>query len=229
VRQLQNVLELHEKAGLPKADLQVIKRGKALEYYSRHYGKVYLDEGKPISVKEALVGIFQLLDEENSTNDVLPPVEAEPFTRQFLRIFEQQTELPRDQMQKYLRGTGISPQEFEELGWCQQQKKVYYLTPPLEIAQTWHGKHRQRLTNDYDQAMILIGACYENSGINANDTLNNPNFRPHPALAALLDWHKDRGVTEEIRQAAVTARRVLHAWERKHSQETTTQLSIFGE
>lgn len=229
VRQLQNVLELHEKVGLPKADLQVIKRGKALEYYSRHYGKVYVDEGKPISVKEALVGIFQLLDEENSTNDVLPPVEAEPFTRQFLRIFEQQTELPRDQMQKYLRGTGISPQEFEERGWCQQQKKVYYLTPPLEITQTWHGKHRQRLTNDYDQAMILIGACYENSGINANDTLNNPNFRPHPALAALLDWHKDRGVTEEIRQAAVTARRVLHAWERKHSQETTTQLSIFGE
>jgi len=229
VRQLQGILELHEQAGLPKADLQVIKRGKALEYYSRHYGKVYLDEGKPISVKEALVGIFQLLDEENSTSDVLPPIEAEPFTRQFLRIFDRQTELPRDQMQKYLRGTGISPQEFEERGWCKQQKKVYYLTSPLEMAQTWHGKHRQRLTNDYDQAMILIGACFENSGINANDTLNNANFRPHPALAALLDWHQNRGATPEIRQAATLAHRILQAWERKHPKETSTQLSIFGE
>lgn len=229
VRQLQGILELHEKAGLPKADLQVIKRGKALEYYSRHYGKVYVDEGKPISVKEALVGIFQLLDEENSTNDVLPPVDAEPFTRQFLRIFDGQTELPRDQIQKYLRGTGISPQDFEERGWCEQRKKVYYLTSPLDIAQAWQGKHRQRITNDYDQAMILIGACFEGSGINANDTLKNPNFRPHQALSALLDWHSQRGATADIRQAAILARRILQTWERKHPQEVTTQLSFFGE
>jgi len=229
VRQLQGILELHEKAGLPKADLQVIKRGKALEYYSRHYGKVYVDEGKPISVKEALVGIFQLLDEENSTNDVLPPVDAEPFTRQFLRIFDGQTELPRDQIQKYLRGTGISPQEFEERGWCEQRKKIYYLTSPLDIAQSWQGKHRQRITNDYDQAMILIGACFEGSGINANDTLKNPNFRPHQALSALLDWHSQRGATADIRQAAVLALRILQAWERKHPQEVSTQLSFFGE
>ena len=42
----------------------MIRRGKALEYFSRHYGKVYVDAGKPISVREALVGINQLLDEE---------------------------------------------------------------------------------------------------------------------------------------------------------------------
>jgi adenine-specific DNA methylase len=51
VRQIQGMLENHARAGLPAADLQVIRRGKALEYFSRHYGKVYVDEGRAISVK----------------------------------------------------------------------------------------------------------------------------------------------------------------------------------
>jgi hypothetical protein len=38
VRQLQSMLENHAKEGLPAADIQVIRRGKALEYFSRHYG-----------------------------------------------------------------------------------------------------------------------------------------------------------------------------------------------
>jgi hypothetical protein len=64
VRQLQGMLENHAKEGLPAADIQVIRRGKALEYFSRHYGKVYVDEGRAISVKDALVGINQLIDED---------------------------------------------------------------------------------------------------------------------------------------------------------------------
>lgn len=40
VRQLQRLLEYHQSEGLPVADIQVIKRGKALEYFSRHYGGV---------------------------------------------------------------------------------------------------------------------------------------------------------------------------------------------
>ena len=56
VRQLQAMLENHTKEGLPAADLQVIRRGKALEYFSRHYGKVYVDTGRTISVRDALVG-----------------------------------------------------------------------------------------------------------------------------------------------------------------------------
>src|SRR5436305_2989580 len=64
VRALKNMLEHHQKAGLPEADLQVIRRGKALEYYSRHYGKVLLNDGPPMAVQEALLGINQLLEEE---------------------------------------------------------------------------------------------------------------------------------------------------------------------
>jgi hypothetical protein len=124
VRALKHMLEHHQKAGLPEADLQVIRRGKALEYFSRHYGKVLVDDGRSMTVLEALVGINQLLDEETGGIKDPPPVNAEPFTRQFLRLFDGVKELPRDQIQKFLRGTGIAPSDFEARGWCSEDKKT---------------------------------------------------------------------------------------------------------
>src|ERR1035438_4421659 len=59
----------------------------------------------------------RLLDEESGAGKEPPPVNAEPFTRQFLRLFDAVTQQPRDQMQKLLRGTTIDPKEYEERGW----------------------------------------------------------------------------------------------------------------
>lgn len=226
VRDLKRMLEHHHKAGLPEADLQVIRRGKALEYYSRHYGKVLVDDGRPMSVLDALVGINQLLDEEAGGVKNPPPVTAEPFTRQFLRLFDAVKELPRDQMQKFLRGTGIAPSDFEARGWCNEEKKVYHVTSPLELARMWQGKHRRGMTSDYDQAAFLIGACFDNSGINAADTLGNENFKPHPALGALLEWLSTRGATTEIRNASSRALTILRSW-RARNEKLVKQMSIF--
>jgi adenine-specific DNA methylase len=229
VRSLRMMLEHHQKAGLPEADLQVIRRGKALEYYSRHYGKVLVDDGRSMSVLEALVGINQLLDEETGGIKDPPPVNAEPFTRQFLRLFDGVMELPRDQMQKFLRGTGIAPSEFEDRGWCSEDKKIYNLTPPLDVAREWQGKHRRGMTSDYDQAAFLIGACFENSGINATDTLANDNFKPHPALGALLDWFALRGATSETRNASSRAQTILRSWRAKNESPKQQQMALFFE
>jgi DNA modification methylase len=228
VRQLQHLLENHTKAGLPAADLHVIRRGKALEYFSRHYGKVFVDEGRSISVKDALVGINQLIDEDSSKSVEPIPVIAEPITRQFLRIFDGKIEIPRDQMQKYLRGSGIAPDIFEQRGWCREHAKIFLPVSPLEIAQTWYGKHRRGMTFDYDQAMFLIGACFDGSGINATDTLKNENFRPHPALKALLEWQGKRGSTQAIRNAAIRAHSIYQNWANTH-REQVQQLSFFDE
>lgn len=228
VRSLKHMLENHQKGGLPDADLQVIRRGKALEYFSRHYGKVFVDDGRPMTVLEALVGINQLLDEESGGVKDPPPVTAEPFTRQFLRLFDGVTELPRDQMQKFLRGTGIAPSDFEERGWCAENKKVYHLTSPLEIARAWQGKHRRGMTSDYDQAAFLIGACFENSGINASDTLTNENFKPHPALGSLLEWFSTRAATPDTRNAASRALTILRTWRSKHEKQQQ-QMTLFFE
>lgn len=229
VRGLKHMLEHHQKAGLPEADLQVIRRGKALEYYSRHYGKVLVDDGRSMTVLEALVGINQLLDEETGGIKDPPPVNAEPFTRQFLRLFDGVKELPRDQMQKFLRGTGIAPSDFEARGWCSEDKKTYHVTPPLDVARDWQGKHRRGMTSDYDQAAFLIGACFENSGINATDTLSNDNFKPHPALSALLEWFAVRGATSEIRNASSRAQTILRSWRAKHESPKQQQMALFFE
>ena len=213
VKQLQELLEHHQEAGLAEADLQVIRRGKALEYYSKHYGKVYVEKGREFTVKEALTGINQLLDDQRDSTAEVPPVDAEPYTRQFLRLFADTTSLARDQMQKFLRGTGVSPNEFQQREWCSEKGKVFHLVPPLEQARKWKGLARKGLGRDLDQAMFLIGACYPESGINVNDTLNNPNFVPHPATRDILDWFGRRGGDVPMKEAARLAKQLYGKWE----------------
>ena len=40
----------------------------------------------------------------------------------------------------------------------------------------------------------MVGACYEGSGIKLSDTLDNPNFKPHPATESVLDWLTRHGL-----------------------------------
>ncbi len=229
VKQLRDILEQHQLAGLQEADLQVIRRGKALEYYSKHYGKVYVEKGRPFSVREALVGINTLLDDERDTNKETPPVNAEPYTRQFLRLFADKTAIPRDQMQKFLRGTGVSPAEFTERGWCSETQKVFHVTPPLELAREWKGAARSGMARDFDQSMFLIGACYSNSGIRVQDTLDSPNFKPHPATPGILDWLTRHGGDSEIKTAARLAKQLYERWMAANESKVTVQRTLFDE
>src|SRR5437867_9823898 len=70
-------------------------------------------------------------------------------------------DVPRDQMQKFLRGTGIAPSDFEERGWCSEKNKVFRLTPPVELAREWKGVSRKGMARDFDQTIFLVGACFE--------------------------------------------------------------------
>lgn len=228
VNQLRNILESHRAAGLPDADLNVIRRGKALEYYSRHYGQVFVDDDRPITLKEALVGINLLLEEDGERAKDPLPIHAEPLTRQLLRIFQGTTSRDRGEMQKYMRGTGSAPDEFLKLGWCFEKNKIYHLESPLEIARAWKGKQRARMTSDYEQAMVLIGACYADSGISAEGTLNNENFRAHPGLKGLLEWHATQGGNSDIRNAANRAMTLYRAWEASN-RDKVAQMSLFAE
>lgn len=228
VRQLQAMLENHAKEGLPAADIQVIRRGKALEYFSRHYGKVYVDEGRTISVKDALVGINQLIDEDADKGKEPPPVNAEPMTRQFLRTFGMAAEMKRDQLQKFLRGTITTPDDFEQRGWCSEVKKVFTRTAPLDFARDWQGKHKRKLTSDLDQALVLIGACVDGSGINASDTLKNDNFKPHVALKPLLEWLQKNGPDQTTRNAASRAVSIFTTWQASQAPKPL-QASLFDD
>ena len=99
---------------------------------------------------------------------------------------------------------------------------------PLDFAREWSGKHKRRLTSDLDQALVLIGACFDNSGINASDTLKNENFKPHVALKPLLEWLQRSVPDQATRNAASRAVSIFNAW--KASQAPQPQQSLlFGD
>ncbi len=225
VRQLQVILEHHQNDGLPKADIQVIKRGKALEYFSRHYGQVYVEEGREFTVKEALVGINQILDDQDEGQSGTTPVNCEPITRQFLRIFSGTLEVPRDQMQKFLRGTGIGPSDFVSRGWCEEKKKIFYWLSPISFAQD-NASKANSLSKDMDQAMLLVGACYKDSGIQVKKLLSDE-FKAHPALGDLLNWISNKGGSLELRNAATIARQLYNNWAAMHPDVIQKQMSLF--
>jgi hypothetical protein len=229
VRRIKNLLSQHQKEGLPAADLQVIKRGKALEYFSRHYGKVYVEQGRDFTIREALAGINSLLDDETSTagGHEAPPSNAEPYTRQFFRLFYDTTEVLRDQMQKFLRGTGIAPSDFEERGWCSERNKIFILTPPVELARNWKGLSRKGMARDFDQAMFLVGGCVEGSGVRVKDTLDSPNFAPHPATLELVEWLARHGSSDEIKQSAQRARTIYRDWLAANKGKVQEQMRLF--
>ena len=230
IQQLRSLLDNHTRDGLQAADLRIIKIGKALEYYSRHYGAVWLNEDTKMSVRDAVLGIKTIIDDDSEPHREPPPANAYPDTRQFLRMFDGRLVLERDQMQKYLRGSGVAPEDYVKRGWCSEDKdrKTFKPTLPLALAQSWKGQRRDKITSDYDQALFLIGACFDGSGINVRDTLNNPHFRPHPALAGLLEWHEQRGATPDIRQAAQQALTLFQKWLDTHTEQKP-QLAFFDE
>jgi hypothetical protein len=229
VRRIKSLLTQHQKEGLPAADLQVIKKGKALEYFSRHYGKVYIEQGREFSIREALAGINQLLDDDAGATGgpEAPPSNAEPYTRQFFRLFYETTQVPRDQMQKFLRGTGIAPSDFTERGWCSEKSKVFTLTPPIELAQAWKGASRKGMARDFDQTMFLVGGCFEGSNIRITDTLDSTNFAPHPATAELVDWLISHGGSLQIKIAAQRAQTIYRDWLGRNKAKAQEQLSLF--
>ncbi|MGD0696521.1 MAG: DUF1156 domain-containing protein [Terriglobia bacterium] len=229
VRHLKGLLEQHRSDGLPAADLDIIKRGKALEYFSRHYGNVFIEQGREFTIKDALPAIKLLVDEEGDATSGIeaPPANAEPYTRQFSRIFYETCQVPRDQMQKFLRGTGIAPSDFEERGWCSEKSKVFTLTPPIELARAWKGASRKGMARDFDQTMFLVGGCVEGSNVRVTDTLDSPHFAPHPATVELIDWLTRHGGSLEIKQAAHRARTIYRDWLSKNKAKVDDQLKLF--
>lgn len=229
VSHIKGLLLQHQKEGLPAADLQVIKRGKALEYFSRHYGKVFIEQGRDFTLREALVGINQLLDDDAGTagGPEAPPSNAEPYTRQFFRLFYDTILVPRDQIQKFLRGTGIAPSDFEDRGWCSEKNKVFTLTNPIELARAWKGASRKGMARDFDQTMFLIGGCFEGSNIRVMDTLDSPNFAPHPATADLVDWLTRHGGSQDIKYAAQRAQTIYRDWLGKNKAKAQEQIKLF--
>ena len=231
---LKDLLEHTHGKTLPESDLRVILRGKSLEFYSRHYGQVFTGDGQVLEVRDALLGINQLLDDllEDTVLDggLRPPDSAEPASRLYLRLFRNRTEMERDELHKTLRGTGIAQGDLEARGWIRVVGRIVHVVPIHERLAyfTERGRNRKVIKADLDQAHFLIGAAYPNSGLKIESELGNPNFRVKKSVDDILNWVAEMDNNSANRMAARTAAQLVSQWRaRQDRPETRRQLTLF--
>jgi adenine-specific DNA methylase len=230
---LKDLLEHTHGKTLPESDLRVILRGKSLEFYSRHYGQVFTGDGQVLDVRDALLGINQLLDDlledTTQTGGLRPPDSAEPASRLYLRIFKNRTEMERDELHKTLRGTGIAQGDLEAKGWIRVVGRAVHVVPIHERFAffTERGRNRKVIKTDLDQAHFLIGAAYPNSGIKIEAELNNPNFRIKKSVDEILKWYAEVDKNSANRLAARTAAQLVEHWRTRKDRPQAVQRTLF--
>ena len=237
-QRLKELLEVSHSKALTEADLLVILRGKGLEFYSRHYGEVHTGDDQIMSVRDALLGINQLLEDliENVAENgrERPPDAAEPASRLFLRIWQGRKTMKRDELHKTLRGTGYSPDEFEARGWLSITGTTVTMTPIRERFRyfTAPGRSRKILTSDLDQAHFLIGAALPKSGMDISQELNRDTFVLKKSVEAILKWHAETDSNTMIRNAAKLALDLVTHWLTQKESTTSPvakQMSLFAQ
>ena len=232
VEQQKQITELYREQNISESDIRIILRGKCLEFYSKHYGKVNTFYNQILSVKDALLGINQLLDDDTSEGRLLPPPSAEPITRLFLQIFNENSEIPRDDLHKALRSTGVSQKDIENLGWIKEERKIIYkISIQDRFAEiTKSGHRRDYIKKDLDQAHFLLGAAMDKTNkININDELDSGKFNPIKAVDNILEWIIKTESDVEIIKAAEICLKLLATWRNRvvsTIKDNSLQLSL---
>lgn len=230
---LKSLLEAVHGQSLSEADLRVILRGKSLEFYSQHYGQVQTGTGDMLGVRDALLGINQILDDiltDGATDNYLrPPESAEPISRLYLRIFKNVNATSRDALHKTLQGSGISQNDLESRGWISVVGRDVTVTPIQErYAQlTRRGFTRKHIKSDLDQCFFLMGMIL--AGKNLIQELENGNLKLKKSVPDILKWFSQTSDKERIRWAASTAITLMdqHEQEQRAKQTATEQPSLF--
>jgi hypothetical protein len=197
---LRPLLGSFKSRGLSDADVRVILRGKALEFYSRHYGKVLVSapggEETVLSIRDALLGINQLLDDSGGQPGERPPSIVQPLVYQYLRLFGPKAAHSRDEVSKLLRGTAIQQRDFEHIGsspWIVEEDKTVRRVPIYDRFQKMVKRSRREMKTELDQAHFLIGAALPaqegDTAVNIEKELERETFLIRPGVEALLDWY----------------------------------------
>lgn len=227
---LRRLLESYRARELSDADVRVILRGKALEFYSRHYGEVFTGEDEPLSIRHALLGINQLLDEASSTPEERPPGIVQPVAYQFLQLFGGRASLPRDEVGKSLRGTGISQREFELRGWTREESRTVLRVPIPERFEALRRRPRKEMKTEIDQAHFLIGAALPGSGVNIEQELAKDTWMVKRTVEAVLGWYEKTAPEPETRRAAALSTTLLRqAIERRRVTAAPEQGLLFDD
>ncbi len=214
------------------ADIRVILRGKALEFYSRHYGQVFTAEDQPLSIRIALGGINQLLDEGTTEAGGNPPSIVEPVAYQYLRLFTVQPSRTPDDVSKSLFGTTIRQRDFEDRGWVEERNRSVSAISIRQRFELCRKRPRKEMKTEIDQAHFLIGGALPGSGVNLEQELSKDTWMLRRSVDAVLEWYVKMAPEPEIRRASSLARAILRqTLERLRQQpaELEKQLKLFND
>ena len=213
LKRLRRLLEAYKAAELPDADIRVILRGKALEFYSRHYGQVFTVGGEGereiMSIRHALGGINQLLDEDSGSDIDRPPSLVQPVAYQYLRLFGTRPSMSADDVSKSLFGTAIRQRDLEDRGWIREQNRRVEAVPICDRFEYSRRRPRKEMKTELDQAHFLIGGAMPGSEVNLEQELTKDTWMVRPAVAAVLDWYGKSALEPQVRDAATLAADIL--------------------
>ncbi|HQU44471.1 MAG TPA: hypothetical protein PK867_16745, partial [Pirellulales bacterium] len=217
---LRRLLEAYRARELSEADIRVILRGKALEFFSRHYRQVYSAEDEELTVLGALQNIEHLLDEDTASPGERPPSLVVSPGYDFLNVLGSKASLPLEDVRKRLLSTGTTLRVMEDLGWVEERSKTVYRVPIAERFEKLRQRPRKEMKTEIDQAHFLIGAALAGSGMNLENELAKNTWIVRRTVEAVLVWYGQTAVEPEIREAAALAATLL----RRSIEERRTQL-----
>jgi hypothetical protein len=229
---LKLLLAAYKANELSDADVRVILRGKALEFYSRHYGQVFTSEDQPLSIRHALGGINQLLDEGTGEVTGNPPSIVQPVAYQYLRLFTLKPSRKADDLNKSLFGTTIRQRDFEDQRWIEERNRIVTAVPISERFEDCRKRPRKEMKTEIDQAHFLIGAAMPDSGVNLEQELSKDTWMVRRSVDAVLEWYAKMASEPQIRNAAHLARTILRQTLdglRQQPAELDRQLSMFND
>jgi putative DNA methylase len=206
---LRFLLASYKARELSDADIRVILRGKALEFYSRHYGTVLTAADQPMPLAHALAGINQLLDEGTGDSSSLPPSVVQPVAYQYLRLFTIRPSRPADDVSKSLFGTAIRQRDLEENGWIEEKNRVVAAVPIAARFEHYRKRQRKEMKTEIDQAHFLMGGAMPNSGVNLEQELSKDTWLVRRSVDAVLEWYSKMSPELDLRNAATLARTIL--------------------
>jgi adenine-specific DNA methylase len=228
---LRLLLASYRANEISDADVRVILRGKALEFFSRHYGRVLTAADEPMKIAVALAGIDQLLDEGTGGAE-RPPSLVQPLAYQFLRLFSVRPSYSSDEVTKSLFGTAIRPKDLADRGWVEERNRVMTAISIDDRFEHHRRRPRKEMKTEVDQAHFLIGAAMPNSGINLEEELTKDTWMLRKSVDAVLDWYEKVTPDPTVRNAAMLAKTILRssvARLRERPGALEEQLSLFND
>lgn len=215
---LKPLLAAYKSRELSNADIRLILRGKALEFYSKHYGQLYTVSGagerETMTLQTALAGINQLLDEGGDDAEMLPPSTLHPHVYSYLRLFGTRNVMTTENVKKSLYSTTVVLKDLEDRGWVYQDGRSVKAHSIKDRFEYCRGRPRKEMKTDLDQAQFLIGGAITGD-INLEEELTRDTWMVSPLVVAVLDWYGKFCPEEKVAEAAKLAAEILRRTKEK--------------